>query len=497
MAIQSLFNSIASKNYFGKSKQPTTPSLNQYSLKGTLGPTKLATPNKNYNLNSPYSKPMTPAVPSVFNTPASKMQPLVSKTVAPVTQKSNYMGNSIVDYLSSIGQATDYGSRSQLAAQNGINNYVGSAAQNTQLLNSLRGQQGSTPATPALPAGTTTTPSGTNINPETGGVVNPPEAVPGTPAKPVLSAYDTAAADVEKYTKASDEEITAQAELNKISESLRQGYQGEGERAIPLGFITGRQSALETRAAGLSQPIQARAALAQAKRIAALDASKFRLEVEGKKLDSEKEAKQEGFTLSAGQRRYDAAGNLIASSAAETATGDSSSWVNLIKSGQASLSDVPNDLRNSVAENLSSSATLSQKSKDAISQAGVVINKINTVLPMISNMTTGLIGKASSKIPNTPAYNLEREIDTIKANVGFSALQAMRNASPTGGALGQVSEQENRLLQATLGSLDIGQSPDQLKQNLQNIMTHFNNLIGLLNAQGSGSTTGGGGQYDW
>ena len=413
-------------------------------------------------------------------------------------KKSNYQGSSIVEYLNSLGQASDYGTRSSLASKYGIQNYVGSAAQNTQLLNILRGSQSS--SNPVIPTVQYNTPAGpTNskgdiINPDTGSIT--PASIPATPVVPEVSAYDLAAKDVEKYSQLSDEEIKAQEELNKISESLRQGYQGEGERAIPLGFITGRQSALETRAAGLAQPIQARAALAQAKRIAALDASKFRLEQETKKIEAEKSTKQEGFTLSAGQKRYDSKGNLIASSAPETATGDSSSWVDLIKSGQASLSDVPSDLRNSVAQNLSSSATLSQKSKDAINQAGVVINKINTVLPMISNMTTGLIGKASANIPNTPAYNLEREIDTIKANVGFSALQAMRNASPTGGALGQVSEQENRLLQATLGSLDIGQSPEQLKQNLNNIMTHFNNLISLLNAQGSGSSTGSG-IYDW
>ena len=35
--------------------------------------------------------------------------------------------------------------------------------------------------------------------------------------------------------------------------------------------------------------------------------------------------------------------------------------------------------------------------------------------------------------------------------------------------MGQVSEQENRLLQAVRGSLDQGQSPEQLKANLLDI----------------------------
>jgi hypothetical protein len=50
-----------------------------------------------------------------------------------------YEGSSIVDYLRSVGQPTDYASRAQLAASKNIGGYVGSAQQNTQLLNILRG----------------------------------------------------------------------------------------------------------------------------------------------------------------------------------------------------------------------------------------------------------------------------------------------------------------------------------------------------------------------
>lgn len=50
----------------------------------------------------------------------------------------SYTGGSIVDYLGSQGQASDFASRSKLAQQYGISNYTGTAAQNTQLLNTLR-----------------------------------------------------------------------------------------------------------------------------------------------------------------------------------------------------------------------------------------------------------------------------------------------------------------------------------------------------------------------
>ena len=45
-------------------------------------------------------------------------------------------------------------------------------------------------------------------------------------------------------------------------------------------------------------------------------------------------------------------------------------------------------------------------------------------------------------------------VNTIKANIGFDALQKMREASPTGGALGQVAVQELEMLHSTIASLD-------------------------------------------
>lgn len=80
--------------------------------------------------------------------------------------------------------------------------------------------------------------------------------------------------------------------------------------------------------------------------------------------------------------------------------------------------------------------------------------------------TTGFLGSMASKIPGTPAYDLGAKLDTIRANIGFDKLQEMRENSPTGGALGQVSEFENRLLQAVWGNLTQSQSPEQFRENL-------------------------------
>lgn len=52
---------------------------------------------------------------------------------------SGYTGSSIVDYLKSIGKDSSFAARQQYAAQYGISGYSGTAAQNTQLLNAMRG----------------------------------------------------------------------------------------------------------------------------------------------------------------------------------------------------------------------------------------------------------------------------------------------------------------------------------------------------------------------
>jgi len=99
---------------------------------------------------------------------------------------------------------------------------------------------------------------------------------------------------------------------------------------------------------------------------------------------------------------------------------------------------------------------------------------------MVDWKNTGFIGSLSNAVPGTPAYNLARALETIKANIGFNKLQQMRANSPTGGALGQVSDFENRLLAAVQGSLDQGQTAGQLRQHLLDIRA---NLAALQHAQ--------------
>lgn len=90
---------------------------------------------------------------------------------------------------------------------------------------------------------------------------------------------------------------------------------------------------------------------------------------------------------------------------------------------------------------------------------------------------TGIGASTLSSIPGTAAHDVAKLLDGIKANVAFDKLQQMREASPTGGALGAVSDREMALLQATLGSLEQSQSSQQFKENLGRLKTVYMDII--------------------
>ena len=70
-----------------------------------------------------------------------------TSTTTSTSNTSSYTGTSIVDYLKSIGQDSSFSNRKKLAEANGISNYTGTASQNTQLLNILRGSASSSAST--------------------------------------------------------------------------------------------------------------------------------------------------------------------------------------------------------------------------------------------------------------------------------------------------------------------------------------------------------------
>lgn len=95
---------------------------------------------------------------------------------------------------------------------------------------------------------------------------------------------------------------------------------------------------------------------------------------------------------------------------------------------------------------------------------------------------------------NQEAVDVKRKLEHIQSNIAFDRLQQMREASPTGGALGAVSERELALLQASVGALAQDMSKDALIKTLNNIdqiMAKFEAYPGGVSGSGGNRTSNG------
>lgn len=113
------------------------------------------------------------------------------------------------------------------------------------------------------------------------------------------------------------------------------------------------------------------------------------------------------------------------------------------------------------------------KREDQTARAGnIIVEDIDRVLKGIDSAVLPAVGVGASTlsgIPGTAAHDVSKLLDGVKANIAFDKLQQMRESSPTGAALGAVSDREMALLQSVVGSLEQSQSATQFKQNLQRL----------------------------
>jgi len=137
-----------------------------------------------------------------------------------------------------------------------------------------------------------------------------------------------------------------------------------------------------------------------------------------------------------------------------------------------------NDLKNPPAPPAPPEPVYIQAALDAIDDAVTLVGKDS-----ILNPTAGFGSETAKSIGGSDAADLEAALSTITSAVGFKRLQDMREASPTGGALGSVSERELSQLNAALGSISQKQSPEQLEKNLLKIKNHYQKAVDAINAQ--------------
>lgn len=85
--------------------------------------------------------------------------------------------------------------------------------------------------------------------------------------------------------------------------------------------------------------------------------------------------------------------------------------------------------------------------------------------------STGLLSSIGG-IPGTPQKDVTAKIETLKSQVGLNVLQSLRDASKSGGAVGQVSNYEEQLLQNNIASLDQKQGHDAFVKNLIRVLQY-------------------------
>ena len=89
----------------------------------------------------------------------------------------------------------------------------------------------------------------------------------------------------------------------------------------------------------------------------------------------------------------------------------------------------------------------------------------------------------NSVIPGTDARELASKVDTIQANLAFDELEEMRKNSPTGGALGNVTEKELDLLKSAVSGLDPALGEEAFNKQVKLIQTHYDRFKKALIGQ--------------
>jgi hypothetical protein len=99
----------------------------------------------------------------------------------------------------------------------------------------------------------------------------------------------------------------------------------------------------------------------------------------------------------------------------------------------------------------------------------------------VGDVTSGALATLLQKTGmNVPYEDLKGDIETLQGNLAFLELNNMRQNSPTGGALGSITERELTLLASTVASLSQRQSPERLKSNLLKVQSHLNRIEALM-----------------
>ncbi len=288
---------------------------------------------------------------------------------------------------------------------------------------------------------------------------------------------------------------------------MRKGFVNAQNQPIAMDFITGQQKAIEDRAGALAEPLERKLARLQAARQASLDASSFALERADKTAETERENQKFGLNYvfnkeqaaeekrqfesgvkerqldrseanAQAQRDFDFSREQFEENkrqfGIEYAEGKRRTDLDYSLSEKKFNEDVRQFGLNyalaarEMAMKEAEAEGIGEPSQYSTERAQRTINSVDELMAKVGGTTVGW-GSMLSGVPTSGARNFAAELDTLKSSIAFNELTAMREASKTGGALGQVSDREIKLLSSALGALDQGQSVENFKAQLEKI----------------------------
>lgn len=136
------------------------------------------------------------------------------------------------------------------------------------------------------------------------------------------------------------------------------------------------------------------------------------------------------------------------------------------ETGARSMQRIPGGPEDTSKNEAAKASQEAQKASVALRSIGNIRQKLGSK-GMFDLPEVGVIGGRLAEMGiNQEAVDVKNELASLQSIVSFDRLQAMREASPTGGALGAVSERELLLLQSSLGALNNMSSEEQLLQTL-------------------------------
>ena len=299
-----------------------------------------------------------------------------------------------------------------------------------------------------------------------------PPAPQTQPAQP--GERDSLIASLLKLITPNDEENRAIADIDTLDASYRTGNQNIQDKTIAMDFITGQQQSLENRYLNNRETLEQKASRLQAKRQIALDATKFALDREDKKV-SEANANTKPFEVSPGSSvvKKNADGSYSTVFAAPAKPAD-------VKTGVQEVNGRKLLINMETGETISDLGSATDASKPMSGDQAKVYSIATTIVPEISKLKAALQSNYRGSITGI-ITGTNRELVKLVEQVA-DKVGRLRS----GGAINV--DEAARFKNQIVSKMDLAFGTSQGALNaLDGILTEANSVASNIRPQNSGS----------